>query len=97
MFDKRSRYAQAQAFEIEKSKKTVPFKGILPRSIPVTQGVIEHTVSEGERLDHLAKHYYNDDRLWWRIVDANPEVIYSGFLLDEKMKGRVIAIPTAQE
>lgn len=97
MFDKRSRYAQAQAFEIEKIKKTVPFKGILPRPIPVTQGVIEHTVSEGERLDHLAKHYYNDDRLWWRIVDANPEVIYSGFLLDEKMKGRVIAIPTAQE
>lgn len=97
MFDKRSRYAQAQTFANKSSEKTVSFKGILPRSIPFTQGVIEHTVSEGERLDHLAKHYYNDDRLWWRIVDANPEVIYSGFLLDEKMKGRVIAIPKAQE
>ena len=95
MFDKRSRYTQAQAFT-NQSNNTTSFKGVLPRFIPATQGVIEHTVSEGERLDHLARHYYNDDRLWWRIVDANPEVLYSGFLLDKRMKGRVITIPTAE-
>jgi len=97
MLDKRSRYSSSQVARGKERSKLGTFNGTSPRFIPTTQGVIEHRVSEGERLDHLALHYYNDDRLWWRIVDANPEVIYSGFLLDKNMKGRVIAIPTAQE
>ena len=32
-------------------------------------------------LDLLARHYYNDDRLWWRIADANPEFVYAGDML----------------
>lgn len=31
-----------------------------------------HTVSAGERPDHLARHYYGDADQWWRIADANP-------------------------
>ena len=47
----------------------------------------------GDRLDLLARHYYNDDRLWWRIVDANPESLYGGDLLTEEMEGQVLLIP----
>jgi hypothetical protein len=31
----------------------------------------EHTVTQGERLDHLAAQYLGDPRLFWRLCDAN--------------------------
>jgi hypothetical protein len=31
----------------------------------------EHTVTAGERLDHIAAHYLGDPELFWRICDAN--------------------------
>ncbi len=34
----------------------------------------EHVVSEGDRLDLLADHYFGDAGQWWRIADANPSI-----------------------
>ena len=31
----------------------------------------EHTVTVGDRLDHIAAHYLGDPELFWRICDAN--------------------------
>lgn len=31
-----------------------------------------HTVSSGERPDHLGQRYFGDPAAWWRIADANP-------------------------
>ena len=31
----------------------------------------EHSVMEGERLDHLAANYLGDPTLYWKICDAN--------------------------
>ncbi len=31
----------------------------------------EHTVKEGERLDHIATAYLGDPEQYWRICDAN--------------------------
>lgn len=31
-----------------------------------------HTVSSGERPDHLGRRYFGDPAQWWRIADANP-------------------------
>ena len=75
MIAKRSRYAGAEAF-VSTPDRTTRFGGIRPRRITRATGVIEHEVKAGDRLDHLAQHYYNNDRLWWRIVDANPEFFY---------------------
>ena len=60
--------------------------------------------------NHLAFNYYADPRLWWRIVDANPEFFYGGdavliegestpdhLVLRESMVGRVLRIPRARE
>ncbi|MFL6201379.1 MAG: LysM peptidoglycan-binding domain-containing protein [Thermoanaerobaculia bacterium] len=109
MFLKGSRYEQARAFVSEDG--STPFPGVRPREIAPAPAVLEHTVQAGDRLDRLARHYYNDDRLWWRIVDANPEVFYGGDLLREKadalpvangtltlerMVGRPILIPRAK-
>ena len=31
----------------------------------------EHTVAEGERLDHIAARYLGDPEQFWRLCDAN--------------------------
>jgi len=104
MFLPGSRYEKARPFTAGNDGK-VPFRGVRPRVIAPTLGVIEHTVQAGDRLDLLARHYYNDDRLWWRIVDANTEIFYGGDLVREhavdppyleSMVGRTIVIPRAR-
>jgi nucleoid-associated protein YgaU len=106
MFLKGSRYEHARVFVSEDGSK--PFPGVRAREIAPAPAVLEHTVQAGDRLDRLARHYYNDGRLWWRIVDANPEVFYGpdllrenadelpvagGTLTLERMVGRAILIP----
>ncbi len=83
MFVKRSRYEKARPFVGEEGAPH-PFRGVRPREIGPAPGVIEHTVRAGDRLDLLARHYYNDDRLWWRIVDANPEFLCGGDMVLER-------------
>jgi hypothetical protein len=72
------------------------FIGIRPRVIGPAQPVLEHTVREGERHDRLASHYYNDPRLWWRILDANPDVLYAGDL-ETREPSEPLLIPRAVE
>ncbi len=73
MLRKDSRYAKGRLFE-----GTDSFPGLRPREITTLEGVVEHRVKEGDRLDLLARHYYNNDRLWTRILDANPELLCGG-------------------
>jgi len=73
------------------------FRGMRPRRIKNATGVLEHIVHEDERLDILALHYYNDTRRWWRIVDANPDIIFGGDLLLNEMVGLIILIPRVVE
>jgi hypothetical protein len=39
-----------------------------PEQLTVLQ---EHTLVQGERLDHLAAKYFGDPELFWRLCDAN--------------------------
>jgi nucleoid-associated protein YgaU len=96
MFHKGSRYEKSSIFA-PSSDGAIVFAGIRPRTIGPATGVVEHVVKAGDRLDLLARHYYNDDRLWWRIVDANPDFLYGGDMVLEEMEGRVILIPKAKE
>ena len=77
MIRKGSRYEKARSFAAAEGE-TEAFPGVRPREIGPATGVIEHTVRSGDRLDLLARHYYNEGRLWWRILDANPEILYGG-------------------
>jgi nucleoid-associated protein YgaU len=92
MFVKGSRYEKARPFTPATAGRPA-FPGVRAREVATPPGVLEHTVRAGDRLDLLARHYYNDDRLWWRIVDANPEILFGGDLLAESMEGQVILIP----
>lgn len=96
MFLKGSRYENARSFEPDAEGNEV-FPGVRPRAVVPAAGVVEHVVRAGERLDLLARHYYNDDRLWWRIVDANPRFVFGGNVITKEMEGEVIVIPRAKE
>lgn len=44
------------------------------RWIPQPEALVEwqrHTVTEGERLDHIAAKYHGDPTMFWQICDAN--------------------------
>lgn len=95
MLLKGSRYEQAKEFAPNEDGSRFP--GLRPREITKATGVVEHVVTSGDRLDLLARHYYNDARLWWRIADANPEFIHAGRMLTEERLGQIILIPRARE
>jgi hypothetical protein len=67
---KQSRYDDVKRFEPDPLGRAT-FKGLLPRPVTRARSVIEHTIVAGERSDRLALNYFNDDRHWWRILDAN--------------------------
>ena len=96
MLQKGSRYEKARLFE-SKEDGTEVFGGTRPREIDPATGVIQHTIKAGDRLDLLARHYYNNNRLWWRIVDANPKFLYGGDMVLEEMEGQMILIPKIRE
>ncbi|NTU43093.1 MAG: hypothetical protein HGA78_08575 [Nitrospirales bacterium] len=93
---RRSRYDNSAPFQAEPgaSKR---FPGIRPRSIGPATGVLEHTVKEWDRPDLLALNYYIDGDLWWRILDATPEILCAIDLLESAKTGTVILVPRARE
>ena len=93
---KRSRYRYTKSFDPPVSGRTA-FAGLRPRELSTAGGVLEHRVKEGDRLDLLALHYYNDTRLWWRIIDANPEIVFAGKIDMNEITGEIILIPRADD
>lgn len=56
-----------------------------------TEGqMTRHVVMQGEQIDLLARRYFGSERIWWRILDANP-VLYP---LDLR-PGDVLDVPAA--
>lgn len=96
MLSKKSRYQPLRFFDPRADGMSV-FQGLRARPIGPATGVVEHEVQEGDRLDHLARHYYNDDRQWPRIVDANPAFSFGPDMLGKSMAGQVILIPKLKE
>ncbi len=66
-----SRYRDCIPFVVPPGEKP-SYAGIRPRAVETPPGVVEHLLTDWDRPDLLALHYYNDTRLWWRILDANP-------------------------
>ena len=96
MFQKGSRYEKCATFTAPQDGGDA-FPGIRARQISPARGQVEHVVKSGDRLDLLALYYYNDDRLWWRIVDANPGYLFGNDMMLDSQQGSVILIPKAKE
>ncbi|MCL2643842.1 MAG: hypothetical protein FWD51_00070 [Betaproteobacteria bacterium] len=67
---RQSRYKDSKHFAAP-----AQFKGIRQRDIGPATGIVEYQLKEWDRIDMLSFNYYNDVDLWWRILDANPEVL----------------------
>jgi nucleoid-associated protein YgaU len=89
MIVKGSRYERTKGFAPD-GDRGLTFEGVRPRDIETPPGVLEHIVREGDRLDLLALHYYDDPGRWWRILDANPELLYGG---EVDMAGQAWPLP----
>jgi nucleoid-associated protein YgaU len=93
---KGSRYESAREFASANGKEPL-FGGVRPRKITSAAGVLEYTVNEGDRLDLLSLHFYNNTRRWWRILDANPQLIFGADLMLDEYIGETILIPRSTE
>lgn len=92
MFFKGSRYANVGQHEITNSRgRVIRYKKI--RFIPETRAQMAHVVVQGERLDHIAHHYFRDSERFWRICDAN-RAVWPDDLVAEA--GRTILIPPSE-
>lgn len=96
MIVKGSRYETTRGYDPDPSRG-FSFEGVRPRDMDDAPGVLEHTIREGDRIDLLALYYYNDPRKWWRILDANPEILCGGELDAPENIGRILLIPRVQE
>jgi hypothetical protein len=73
MFAITSRYHSIPTaeFETAEGRKIVYLRR---RFVPPSSAfalLLEHTVSEGERLDNIAAQYLGDPEQFWRVCDAN--------------------------
>lgn len=73
MFEATSRYAG-----LETPTTTLPdgrtVRYVRRRFLPVTPNdavFVEHVVTEGERLDHIAARFLGDPQLFWQLCDVN--------------------------
>ena len=72
VFGPSSRYAGIATARIDIDGATVVY--VRRRFVPQPESMsvfASHTVSAGERLDHIAARYLGDPELFWRICDAN--------------------------
>ena len=74
-----SRYDNLASFQPDALGRS-KFRGLMPRNAARTPGVLEYAVAGGDRPDLLGTRFFNDDRRWWRIADAN-----AGFLFPYDM------------
>lgn len=82
MFFKNSRYRNLpNEVTVDSKGRRLTSKSL--RVFPTVTGIFQHTIEDGDRLDHLAHKYYNQSRKWWRICDANPEFISPQSLFDK--------------
>jgi hypothetical protein len=98
MFEPTSRY-----YALENAKLIVPEADGSPRLVvykrrrflpPLSDfsTLVEHTVTQGERLDNITAAYLDDPTDFWRICDAN--LVLHPTELEPVGKTILIAVPT---
>ncbi len=80
MFSRISRYRSLPDVVVPDARRRTSESKAL-RLLPDVRGTFQHTVADGDRLDHLAFRYYQQPRKWWRICDANPAFFFPMDLL----------------
>jgi hypothetical protein len=77
MFDKTSRYANCEPVTLKVTDPdgtTRELRYVRRRFIPPVDGmtvIVEHTCTQGDRLDNITARYIGDPTQFWRVCDAN--------------------------
>ncbi|HLG14208.1 MAG TPA: LysM domain-containing protein [Blastocatellia bacterium] len=77
MFDPSSRYFAIPTTTLsvaDAGDRTREIRFIKRRIIPASETMtmlVEHTVTQGERLDNVTARYLGDPAQFWRVCDAN--------------------------
>ena len=98
MFDPTSRYSNVETATItvigsDGAARMIAYKRRRFITSDDLATLLEHTVTQGERLDIITARYLGDPLQFWRICDAN-NVLRPEDLTDEA--GRVILITVPQ-
>lgn len=64
---------------------------INPPSQDMTYSISTYTWQEGDQIDYLAYSAYGDETQWWRIANANPEILFWSTLTP----GTQVRVPNA--
>lgn len=91
---KGSRYENVRVYNFLHDKRGLnpTFVRRRPLYFPPDSVVIRHQVIQSDRLDFLAYNYLGDARLWWVILELNPQ-----YLTPEDVRiGDIITIPTVE-
>ena len=97
MFEPTSRYYDIETVTMtvgeNEGSRVISYKRrrIIPPGETMTT-LVEHTVTQGDRLDNLAARYVGDPEQFWRICDAN-DVLRPEDLIEEIGWIIKIAIP----
>jgi hypothetical protein len=100
MFDSTSRYAKIATTKLtvtDRDGTSREIRYVRRRFLPASDEMptlVEHTGTQGERLDRITARYVGDPAQFWRVCDAN-NVLRPDELTDEV--GRVIRIALARE
>lgn len=87
-----SRYADNKVIPITDSKGITRSTIIInPPGKSVTLGISIYTWQIGDQIDYLAYSAYGDETQWWRIADANPEILF----WNDLAQGTQVRVPSA--
>ncbi len=98
MFDSTSRYAgiaTASTTVVGGDGQAREVRYVLRRFLPAPDEMttlVEHTVTQGERLDVITTKYLGEPTLFWRVCDAN-NVLRPEELIEEPGSAIEIALP----
>lgn len=88
MISANSRYANSTVVTVEKDGGNVG--AIVPSAaLSYSFQYVSHLVIQGDRIDALSSQFYGDPTLWWKIAQANPEIMY----WDNLVVGTILRVP----
>jgi hypothetical protein len=64
---------------------------IEPPESAVTYSISTYTWQQDDQIDYLSYSVYGDETQWWRIANANPEILF----WDNLTPGSQIRVPNA--
>lgn len=71
-----SRYADNTVTPVTLNGVTRSTIIIEPPMSAATYSISTYTWQLGDQIDYLAYSAYGDEKQWWRIADANPEILF---------------------